>query len=137
VKLLLKKQNVCLNNRLIWCLPLVFLLGGAALVSYGIVSFSYPCLFHRITGIPCFTCGTTRALLSLIRLDIISALKTNPFITMFFLAWILFFIYSGVAAILNLPKVSLGLSKKEIKIVLAVFISLFLINWLYLIYMKI
>ncbi len=37
----------------------------------------FECVFHRTTGFLCPGCGGSRAVLSLIRLDIISALKYN------------------------------------------------------------
>lgn len=37
------------------------------------------CLFKRITGIPCPSCGTTRSVLYLARLDIKDAVYANPF----------------------------------------------------------
>ena len=40
--------------------------------------FNIGCPFLFIFGIPCPTCGTTRAIISLLRLDIDSYLKYNP-----------------------------------------------------------
>jgi hypothetical protein len=36
------------------------------------------CLFKLVTGWPCFTCGTTRALARLVELDLAGALTMNP-----------------------------------------------------------
>lgn len=36
------------------------------------------CLFRRLTGFSCPCCGTTRACLSLLRGDVVGALKFNP-----------------------------------------------------------
>ena len=37
------------------------------------------CLFKRITGIPCPSCGSTRSVLSLLNGDILAAMYLNPF----------------------------------------------------------
>jgi len=39
--------------------------------------FYLPCMFKTITGIPCPTCGLTRAFLYIYQLNIISAVKMN------------------------------------------------------------
>jgi len=39
--------------------------------------FYLPCMFKSITGIPCPTCGLTRAFLYIYQLNIISAVKMN------------------------------------------------------------
>ncbi len=37
-----------------------------------------PCPFRALTGIPCLTCGSTRALLDLARFDVVGAFSWNP-----------------------------------------------------------
>jgi hypothetical protein len=37
------------------------------------------CLFKRITGIPCPSCGSTRSVLSILKGDFVGALLWNPF----------------------------------------------------------
>ncbi|MGE5275586.1 MAG: DUF2752 domain-containing protein [Acidobacteriota bacterium] len=37
-----------------------------------------PCLFRSVTGLPCPTCGSTRAVLALARLDLAGAVALNP-----------------------------------------------------------
>ncbi len=39
-----------------------------------------PCLFHLVTGLKCPGCGVTTMLLSLFRLDFLSAYRANPFL---------------------------------------------------------
>lgn len=38
------------------------------------------CLFRRLTGWPCLTCGSTRAVLGLLRGDVVGALAANPLV---------------------------------------------------------
>lgn len=37
-----------------------------------------PCLFRKATGIPCPTCGMSRAWMSFLRLDLATALRYHP-----------------------------------------------------------
>ena len=64
---------------------LAFLWGGAALAcaaaapwASGLARGLPPCPFHALLGIPCLTCGGTRALLALARFDVGAALLWNP-----------------------------------------------------------
>jgi Protein of unknown function (DUF2752) len=40
-----------------------------------------PCLWHVWTGVPCPSCGTTRALVRLLRFDLPGAIAMNPLAT--------------------------------------------------------
>lgn len=52
------------------------------------------CLFRELTGLPCPTCGATRAALALTRLDLAGAIAFNPLATL----GALVFILGGAAA---------------------------------------
>ncbi len=60
-----------------------YLAGEAILVAVG---HPAPCLFRLLTGLPCPTCGTTRAVLCLLHLDVPGALAYNPLVTLALLA---------------------------------------------------
>lgn len=79
-----------------------FLWGGVALATAaaapflpGLAAGLPPCLFHAATGVPCPTCGGTRALLALGRLDALGALAFNPLVALAALAFLL----GGLAAL--------------------------------------
>jgi len=81
---------------------LAFLWGGAALACAAAAPFARdlargvpPCAFHAVTGLPCPTCGATRAVLALARLDPVAALAWNPLVTLAVLA----FLAGGVVAL--------------------------------------
>ncbi|MEO8585757.1 MAG: DUF2752 domain-containing protein [Acidobacteriota bacterium] len=81
-----------------------FLWGGAALVCAAAAPLAPalskglpPCPFHWLTGIPCATCGGTRALLALGRLDFGAAFSWNPLVAA---AGIVFFV-GGLVGLLS------------------------------------
>lgn len=41
------------------------------------------CLFKKITGLPCFSCGTTRAVMLLLEGKLIAALRMHPNVVIF------------------------------------------------------
>lgn len=76
-------------------LPLLFIIGFIVLKTNidFFLSFLPPfCGFYMITGKQCFACGNTRSVLSILRGDIISAIKFNPAIPILLLLTILLYI---------------------------------------------
>lgn len=67
----------------------IFLLGLASLVFVAETQKSI-CLIYNITGLPCPSCGMTRAFLSLARLDFMKAFHDHP---LFLLVPVLFYSY--------------------------------------------
>ncbi len=59
---------------------IIFLIGLAYLVWILLTDIKIPCVINKISGIECPGCGTTRMVLSLIRLDFKSAFYYNPFL---------------------------------------------------------
>lgn len=41
-----------------------------------------PCPFRALTGLPCPTCGSTRAVLAFLHLDIVAAISANPLVAL-------------------------------------------------------
>lgn len=56
------------------------ILGVLFVIFFFRYNFRIPCIFHEITGLHCPGCGGTRALVSLIKLDIYQAYKYNMLI---------------------------------------------------------
>lgn len=90
------------------------------------------CVFKGLTGLPCPTCGSTRALGRLVALDFAGALAMNPFATVVAVvlgAW-------GVADLVLLRRgQALGLEvSPRLGLALRVLtLGLFLANWVYLV----
>jgi len=87
------------------------------------------CLFKRLTGYPCPTCGSTRGVLHILQGDIPAAWTFNP----------LLFTVLAVAGALLAVRVAFGravrirLSRGEQRIAWTVGIALILLNWAYVI----
>lgn len=62
----------------------VLLPTGAVLLAVFVkAGLRVPCVFHEVTGLYCTGCGATRAVLALLRLDIVSALGHNVLFVLF------------------------------------------------------
>jgi hypothetical protein len=62
-----------------------------------------PCLFRSWTGLPCPTCGATRAAIALARLDPMTAWRSNPLVTLGYVALLAGGLIAGVAALAGRP----------------------------------
>ncbi|NHZ73488.1 MAG: DUF2752 domain-containing protein [Nitrospirae bacterium] len=61
------------------------------------------CAFKTLAGIPCPTCGMTRATLALVNLDLMAALRVNPLATGLVMAFVVGGLVAGLAALLGRP----------------------------------
>jgi hypothetical protein len=92
-----------------------------------------PCIFHKLTGIPCLTCGGTRSLAALSQFDIASSFMLNP---------VLFLCVAGVMTLSSVSfygfvtkgSIVLKLSDGHKKALRIGIIGLFIANWVYLIF---
>jgi hypothetical protein len=90
------------------------------------------CTFRAVTGYPCMSCGSTRALGHLARFDFIAAFRMQPGATVAALMLVLW----GVADLALLPRkrsLRLEVSWPESRTVGVVVAVLVLLNWIYLI----
>lgn len=112
--------------------PLFFLPLGAWLVERGFIHFG-TCGSKVVLGIPCMTCGATRATIHLLHGDVAAALALQPLVILTYgvlLAWGL----TSLTTFLMGKRVRLRLGKKTdlgLKIALVV---LPFANWAYLIW---
>lgn len=119
--------------------PLGAILGACALVAITMVALLHLdrlpftlCVFKAATGLPCMTCGTTRALARLARLDLAGALAMNPLATLGTLTlapW-------AAADLLLLPRgraLSLELSPAAARMARIAAVASVLANWAWLI----
>jgi hypothetical protein len=78
---------------------------------------AWPCPFKAYTGLPCATCGGTRALAALCRLDFLGAIRFNPLVVL------------GVFVLITLPFVTY---RPAPKVFWPIFWTAIGLNWLYL-----
>jgi hypothetical protein len=93
----------------------------------------YICPFKAITGLPCLTCGTTRAMLALAQLNISHAIKMNPLICLsvfMILAWGL---YEFIQKIFRTRYLTVRVTPCEHKMIIIGIIIAITANWYYLI----
>lgn len=91
-----------------------------------------PCIFHRLTGIPCLTCGATRSLVALSQFDIASSFSLNPMLLLFAAGVVAFSMVSLYGLILKKAIVA-QLNQRQKKALRVGIIGLFLANWIYLV----
>lgn len=89
------------------------------------------CPVKALIGLPCLTCGTTRAGLALSRLDLVGAISINPLAA---LAWLVLVgggLVAGLLALLDIP-----VREPEWRLSLpmrCLLVMVFLTNWAYLV----
>ena len=84
----------------VWALGALALVAAVAALSVLDTALP-PCPFKALTGLPCATCGGTRAALALARLDVVSALRWNPLAALALPLFVLFGLAAGVLRILG------------------------------------
>jgi len=92
------------------------------------------CLFHRLTGWPCLTCGSTRALAFLATGDIAAAFRVQPLAALCAAGLGAAFAAYSVLLFLCRRVVAVRLGQGGRRATCAVGIALALLNWLYLVW---
>jgi hypothetical protein len=94
------------------------------------------CPLYAATGIPCPTCGMTRATSSLLRGEIVEAFTLNPLMAAALLGATLYVCYATVVVIGRLPRLRLEtFTKTEADLARLLAIGLLAANWIYLLLM--
>jgi len=89
------------------------------------------CYFKALTGRACFTCGTTRALGHLSRFDLPSAFAIQPLVTAGALGVLLWgAIDAGL--LLTSRRTLVRVEGRAFRVVVAAFVVLAVLNWIYL-----
>ncbi len=91
------------------------------------------CVFKAMTGIPCPTCGSTRAVILLSQGHLLSAFRVNPATSAVVVAALVAFLCRMIALAFDLPGVRIGLSDQEKNLVRVSAVLALLLNWSYLI----
>jgi hypothetical protein len=91
------------------------------------------CVFHELTGLPCLTCGATRAAMQFFHGNFLVALKWNPLAFAGLCAVSVFDVYAAIVLVTRAPRVRIAhlasAEKNFLRIVVVAFLAL---NWVYL-----
>jgi len=113
-------------------------LGASALIGSLWIHAGLPtplCPLHAVTGLPCPTCGSTRAAIALVHGDLATALAWNPLMTLVMIGAALYVLYAAVVVIRNIPRLRwTPPSRSESRGIRIGVILLIAINWGYLIW---
>jgi hypothetical protein len=120
------------NHELIWLIVSVGSLGAAS--AWFISGLPWPrCLFHDLTGLPCLTCGATRATVEFLHGRWWAALKWNPLVFTILCAVTLFNAYAIAVLTMRAPRLRLRqFRSSEKKGAVVVLITAVALNWIYL-----
>lgn len=91
------------------------------------------CLFHSLTGLPCPTCGATRAAYQFLHGHFAASFFFNPLAFLTFCAVVIFDLYAVAVLMTRAPRFRLrNLTPAEKLLARGVAITLLAGNWLYL-----
>jgi hypothetical protein len=109
-------------------------MAGLALARFtpGLFSHLPPCIFRSLTGIPCPACGATHAALDLSQLRLGDAFTSNPLFFIIFIA-LAFWGGNSLAGLFFKKNIKIEPTWCGMKLIRAVIILSFPINWIYLI----
>lgn len=121
-----------LDHELLW---LTASLGaGLALAAWFAAQLPTPrCVFHSITGLPCVTCGATRAAIQFFHGHFEASFLFNPLAFLAFCGLLVFDLYALAVLTARAPRLRIGnFAPAEKLLVRSVVIALCAGNWLYL-----
>ena len=110
---------------LLLCVLGAFGIGLLALQERGVVSLTPPCVFHKLTGLYCPGCGSTRASQALIGGDVAHAFSMNPFFVVCVPLLAYYFARSAWTGIVRNERYSTGILAARIIKALAVLMLVF------------
>ena len=107
--------------------------GFGLAVCWFVLHLPWPiCLFHTLTGVPCITCGATRAAIACLHGEFLNALRWNPLVFITYCGISLFDVYAVAVLISRSRRLRPYFSEAEKRICRRVLIVLLLMNWVYL-----
>jgi hypothetical protein len=121
-----------LDHELIWLLVSVATAAiGAAWLA---LRLPWPrCTFLAVTGLPCLTCGATRAAVAFLAGDLGGAWLMNPLVTVLLCALVVFDLYAAAVLIACAPRLRISLTHPSAwRGVAAAVVVVGVLNWAYL-----
>jgi uncharacterized protein DUF2752 len=121
-----------LDHELVWLgISLASLAMGAVWFGLGL---AWPhCAFHDLTGLPCLTCGATRAAVEFFHGHFLHALTWNPLAFSALCAVSIFDIYAALVLVARWPRIRIAeLTRNEKSLVRGMVVTALMFNWCYL-----
>jgi hypothetical protein len=121
-----------IDHELIWLGASVVAIGMAA--GWFLLGLPWPrCAFHDLTGLPCVTCGMTRAAIQFFQGHLLSALEWNPLVFVALCGVAIFNGYALFVLLARAPRFRIALqSRNEKRSARIIIIAALLSNWGYL-----
>jgi hypothetical protein len=120
-----------LDHELVWLG--VSVTGAALAAAWFAVRLPWPqCNFRALFGIPCFTCGSTRAALALLHGDVAAGWAWNPLATIALFAVALFDLYALAVLVSRAPRLRINFVAGWKWPLLIVLFAAVVLNWAYL-----
>jgi Protein of unknown function (DUF2752) len=91
------------------------------------------CAFHALTGLPCVTCGSTRAAWQFLHGHFAASFHFNPLAFLAYCGIVVFDLYAATVLLARAPRFRLrNFSRAERTVVRVVVVALLAANWVYL-----
>ena len=119
-----------LDHELIW---LAVTTSGAALAfAWLTIGLPWPtCAFRSLTGLPCMTCGATRAALALAHGDFLGAWRLNPLAVVAIGGIAVFDVYALAVLAMRRRRLRVSVPRRATRWLLLVGAASALVNWAY------
>jgi hypothetical protein len=124
------------DHELIWGLVAAAFLAVSVLLPVDrlLEGSGYRCPFRALLGVPCPTCGGTRAVAAMGRLEFGRGFAANPLVALAWCGAVLFVPYAAVVVVGGMRRIRLtGLSARDRLLLRALAVGALLTNWAYLI----
>jgi hypothetical protein len=120
-----------IDHELVWFSVSVSALGAAA--AWLALGLPWPiCMFHQLTGLPCFTCGMTRCAIQFFHGHFLAALKWNPLVFGLLCGVIAYDLYAVTSLATRAPRLRIAFDETQKKYLRIIVISALALNWIYL-----
>jgi hypothetical protein len=91
------------------------------------------CAFRAITGMPCPTCGATRAVLALLQGEWYAALRFNPLLTVTLIGWLAWLPYGLATGARRGRRLRVALSSRDCTSLRVFALGAIAVNWAFLV----
>ena len=130
---LLTRNEITLDHEIIWSsVTLLAVLAG--LLIFWLPGLVAACPLKALTGLPCCSCGATRAFLALVKGDALGALRLNPLFTLIYMGAAAYAVYGFTVVALGLRRIRISITSRPAAIALWAAIPVaVVVNWAYLV----